>query len=259
MSPVLTEGNNNMSKPRIAFFDFASCEGDQLQIVNLEEKLLELLEHVEVVEFREAMTGKADSYDISFIEGSITRPADEERIKDIRNRSRILVALGACATIGGINSMKNYRDQKTVRREVYGDKWELFDTYPARPVDAVVKVDYKVHGCPINRDEFLNIVKSLLMGQKPFVPNYPICVECKQNGNVCVFEKGMTCVGPVTRAGCGSCCINEGAVCWGCRGLVDDPNIDAHKEVLAKYNLTVDEVMNKFKLYFGWSETKDRI
>ncbi|PIR17750.1 MAG: NADH:ubiquinone oxidoreductase [Deltaproteobacteria bacterium CG11_big_fil_rev_8_21_14_0_20_49_13] len=248
-----------MSKPRVAFFDFASCEGDQLQVVNLEESLLDLLGHVDVVEFREAMKERSDSYDIAFIEGSITRKADEERLKKIRANAKILIALGACATIGGINSLKNYRDQKTVRQEVYGDKWELFDTYPARPIDAVVKVDYKIHGCPINRTEFLNIVKSLLMGQKPCIPNYPICVECKQNGNVCVFEKGMSCVGPVTRAGCGACCVNEGAVCWGCRGLVDNPNTDVHKEVLAKYDLTTDEVLNKFKLYFGWTETKDKV
>lgn len=239
-------------KPKIAFFDFASCEGDQLQIVNLEEKLLELLSHVEVVSFREAMKEHSDNYDIAFIEGSCTRQKDEERLKEIRNNAKIVIALGACAAIGGINCLKNHRDQTTVRKEVYGDKWELFDTYPARPIDAVIKTDYKIHGCPINRDEFLNIVKALLMGQKPFVPNYPICVECKANGNVCVFEKGMTCVGPVTRAGCGSVCINEGAVCWGCRGLVDNPNTDSHKEVLAKYNLTANEVVNKFNLYFGY-------
>jgi len=243
-------------KPRIAFFDFASCEGDQLQIVNLEEDLLELLGHVEVVAFREAMKEHSDNYDIAFIEGSCTRPADEERLKKIRSNAKIVVALGSCAAIGGINCIKNYRDQTVVRKEVYGDKYELFDTYPARPISAVIKVDFSIPQCPINKEEFLRVTKALLTGQTPSIPNYPVCVECKMNGNTCVFELGKTCVGPVTRAGCGACCVNEGAICWGCRGLVDDPNTDAHKEVLAKYNLTPDEVVNKFKLYFGWNDTK---
>lgn len=238
-------------KPRIAFFDFASCEGDQLQVVNLEGQLLELLGHVEVVSFREAMKEHSDNYDIAFIEGSCTRKSDEERLQKIRANAKIVVALGSCAAIGGINCLKNSRDPITVRKEVYGDKYELFDTYPARPIDAVIKVDLKIYGCPIDRTEFVNIVKAVLMGQKPFIPNYPVCVECKANGNVCVFEKGMTCVGPVTRAGCNSCCINEGAICWGCRGLVNNPNTDAHKEVLEKYGLTVDEMKNKFKLYLS--------
>lgn len=243
-----------MTKPRIAFFDFGSCEGDQLQVVNLEEKLLELLEHVEVVAFREAMKEHSDNYDIAFVEGSILRPSDEERLKKIRANAKILVALGSCAAIGGINCLKNFRDEKTVRKEVYGDKFELFETYPARPLDAVVKVDHKIYQCPIDKNEFLSVCKALLTGQKPFIPNYPVCVDCKMAGNVCVFEKGMTCIGPVTRAGCGACCVTEGAVCWGCRGLVDDPNIDAHKEVLDKYGLKAEELMNKFKLYFGWSD-----
>jgi len=242
-------------KPRIAFFDFASCEGDQLQIVNLEEDLLELLGHVEVVSFREAMKEHSDNYDIAFIEGSCTRESDEERLKKIRSNAKLVVALGSCAAIGGINCLKNHRDQTTVRKEVYGDKFELFDTYPARPISAVIKVDFSIPQCPINKEEFLRVAKALLTGQTPSIPNYPICVECKMNGNICVFELGKTCVGPVTRAGCGSACVNEGAICWGCRGLVDNPNTDSHKEVLAKYNLTADEVVNKFKLYFGWNET----
>lgn len=238
-----------MTKPRVAFFDFAGCEGDQLQIANLEEELLELLGHIELVSFREIMKEHSDDYDIAFIEGSCTRPSDEGRLKKIRSNAKIVVALGSCATIGGINCLKNARPPDQVRSEVYGDKADLFETYAARPIDAVIPVDVKIHGCPIHRGEFLNIVKALLMGKKPFIPNYPVCVECKKNENICVFEKGLTCVGPVTRAGCDSCCVNEGAVCWGCRGLIDDPNRDAHREVLEKYGLTTDEVRNKFNLY----------
>ena len=243
-----------MGKPRVAFFDFAGCEGDQLTVINLEEQLLDVLKHVEVVSFREAMKEHSDNYDIAFVEGSCTRRADEERLKKIRASAKIVVAIGACATIGGINALKNTRPLEQVRKEVYGDKWQLHDTYAARGIDQVIKVDHYVHGCPMTKSEFVKVFKALVTGTKPDIPNYPVCVECKQAGNICVFEKGETCVGPITRAGCDACCITEGAVCWGCRGLVDDPNVDAHKEVLEKYGLTVEELKNKFRLYFSHAE-----
>jgi sulfhydrogenase subunit delta len=245
-----------MMKPKVAFFDFAGCEGDQLQIANLEEEILDLLGQVEVVTFREIMKERSDNYDIAFVEGSCTRLQDEERLKRIRKNAKYVVAIGSCATIGGINSLKNYQDLDDVRRAVYGDKAKLFDTYAARPIDAVIPVDAYVHGCPMTREEFLHVVKSLLLGKKPDIPNYPVCVECKKNENVCAFERGQFCVGPVTRAGCNSCCVNEGTICWGCRGMVDNPNENSEKEVLIKYGLTVDDAINKFKLYFGWQERK---
>ena len=241
-------------KPQVAFFDFAGCEGDQLQVVNLEEQLLDLLGQVDIVEFREASTARADKYDIAFIEGSITRPSDEERLKDIRERSTYVVAIGACATIGGINMMKNLHDLEDVKTWVYGDDAGQIETYATRPIDAVVKVDAYVHGCPIDRTEFLQVVKAMLQGKTPELPNYPVCVECKKAENVCVFEKGQFCVGPVTRAGCGACCVTEGSICWGCRGFMDNPNTDAAKEVLSKYGLSLDEVKNKFSLYTACSE-----
>lgn len=243
-----------MSKPRVAFFDFASCEGCQLQIVNLEEDLLQVVEAVDVVSFREAMKEHSDDYDIAFVEGSITRRSDEARIKDIRQNAKVLIALGSCATLGGINCIKNFQELGYVRRFVYGDMASHYETYPARPLKAVVPVDFEIHGCPINRKEFATVVKDLLLGKKPALPNYPVCVECKMAGNVCVFELGMTCMGPVTRAGCGACCVTEGSVCWGCRGLVDDPNADSQREVLAKHGLGVQDILNRFRLYTGFSE-----
>ncbi|MHA2219598.1 MAG: NADH-quinone oxidoreductase subunit B family protein [Candidatus Hodarchaeales archaeon] len=243
-------------KPKVAFFDFAGCEGDQLQIANLEEDLLTLLGHVEVVSFREIMKEHNDNYDIAFVEGSCTRIQDEERLKQIRKNAKIVVAIGSCATIGGINSMRNYRDVNEVKKTVYGENAKLFDAYAARPIDAVINVDIYVHGCPIDRSEFLHVVKSLLLGKEPDIPNYPVCVECKKNENVCAFERDQFCIGPVTRAGCNSCCVNEGTICWGCRGLIDNPNENAQYEVLIKYGLQVDGVIRKFRLYFGWQERK---
>ena len=242
-------------KPRVAFFDFAGCEGCQLQVVNLEEELLDLLGQVEIVNFREVISDRSDQYDIAFVEGSITRESDEARLKEIRENAAYLVAIGACATIGGINAIKNMQNIEDVKRYVYGDGAKYFETCPTRPVDAAVKVDAYVHGCPIDRDEFLQVVKALLLGKTPEIPNYPVCVECKKAENVCTFEKGQFCMGPVTRAGCKATCITEGSICWGCRGFVDNPNTDAQKEILEKYGLDLKDVVNKFRLYTACSET----
>ena len=241
-------------KPRVSFFDFAGCEGCQLQIINLEEEIIDLASKVEIVNFREAISERGQDYDIAFVEGSITRESDEPRLKKIREQASILVALGACACIGGINALKNFQNMEDVKRIVYGDRSHYFDTYPTRPIDAVVPVDYYVRGCPISKNEFLKVVKALLLGKRPEIPNYPVCVECKMKENVCVFEKGMTCLGPVTRAGCEAACPSNGNGCEGCRGLIDDPNTNAQKDILQKYDLTVEEAVGKFRIFDGYQE-----
>jgi coenzyme F420-reducing hydrogenase gamma subunit len=238
-------------KPKVAFFDFASCEGCQLQVINLEEPIVDLLEIVDVVSFREAMKEHSDDYDIAFVEGSIARPMDEERLKSIREKAKILVALGACACIGGINSLRNRFSTEEVKERVYGDTCgnKYFDVFPLKAVDEVVKVDYYIHGCPIDRDEFCKVVTSLALGKRPEIPNYPVCVECKKRGNVCVFETGDFCLGPVTRAGCNARCPTNGSGCKGCRGLIDDPNTDSEIEVLQKYGLTLQDALDRFGLF----------
>ena len=243
-----------MEKPRVAFFDFASCEGCQLQVINLEEDLLKVIEAIEIVSFREATKDHSDDYDIAFVEGSITRRSDEARLKGIRAHAGVLVALGSCAALGGINCIKNFHSEAYVRKFVYGDKAFQYETYPARPLKAVVPVDFEIPGCPINRKEFAAVVKAFLQGKKPQIPNFPVCVECKMAENRCVFEKALTCMGPVTRAGCGACCVTEGSFCWGCRGLVDDPNIDSEREILAKHGMGVQDILASFRLYTGFSE-----
>lgn len=241
-------------KPKIAFFDFASCEGCQLQVVNLEEEMLDVVGVVDIVQFREAMTEKTDDYAIAFVEGSITREKDIPRLKKIREQAAVLVALGACACIGGVNCLKNFQPLPEVRKYVYGDKADWYETFAARPIDAVVPVDYYIHGCPIHKEEFLKVVKSLLLGKKPEIPTYPVCVECKRVGNVCVFELGMTCLGPVTRAGCGAWCPTYRDNCVGCRGLIPDPNTHAEKGVLEKYGLTVEQAIGQFRIFLGYAE-----
>ena len=240
-----------MGKPRIAIFDFACCEGCQLQIVNLEEEMLDLLGVADVVEWREAISEQSDQYDIAVVEGSITRPEDEKRIQLVRSRAKILIALGACATIGGVNKLKNNFDLDDVKKCIYGkdaNKPHL-DTSLTKAVDEVVKVDYYVHGCPIDRKEFTYIVRCILMGKNPETPEYPVCVECKSKGNPCLWEYGQLCLGPVVRAGCGARCPSSGFRCFGCRGYVPDPNVNAAKDVVERYNLRIDDLRTKMVLF----------
>jgi coenzyme F420-reducing hydrogenase gamma subunit len=240
-----------MDRLRVAIFDFACCEGCQLQIVNLEEEILDLIDAVNVVEWREAMSEQSHEYEIAIIEGSITRPEDEKRLEIIRTRAKILIALGACATIGGINKLKNNFDLAEVKRCVYGKAANMphLDTAPTKAVDEVVKVDYKVHGCPIDRKEFTYVVRCLLMGKRPEIPDVPVCVDCKSKGNVCLWDYGQVCLGPVIRAGCGARCPSSGFRCFGCRGYVDNPNVNAAKDVIERYGLTVDVLKGKMVLF----------
>ncbi len=240
-----------MSKPRLAIFDFACCEGCQLQIVNLEEEILDLIGAVDVVEWREAMSEQSTEYDIAIVEGSITRPEDEERVKVIRSRAKVLIALGACATIGGVNKLKNNFDLDEVKSCVYGKDASMphLETAMTKAVDEVVKVDFNIHGCPIDRKEFTYIVRSLLLGKTPEIPEWPVCVECKAKGNPCLWEYGQVCLGPIIRAGCGARCPSSGFRCFGCRGYIDNPNVDAAKDVIEKYNLNIDDLKTKMVLF----------
>jgi coenzyme F420-reducing hydrogenase gamma subunit len=240
------------AKPKVAFFDFASCEGCQLQIANLEQDVIGLAELVDIVEFREVLTGKAPAYDIAFIEGAITRDEDEERIKDVRARTKVLVALGQCAVSGGIPRLKNaYSNLDDAKKIVYGDSYNMphLNTYHTKAVNEVVKVDLYLPGCPINKDEFLRFVKEISLGIMPKLPNYPVCVECKLQENECLFDLGQICLGPLTRAGCNAICPSNGVPCDACRGTVDNPNKNAMHEILEKYNYTVDEIKRKINLF----------
>jgi coenzyme F420-reducing hydrogenase gamma subunit len=245
-----------MAKLKTAVFDFACCEGCQLQIYNMEEEILDLLTLVNPVEWREAMSDQSDDYDVAIIEGSITRREDEKPLKEIRQKAKILIALGACATIGGVNKIKNNFEMEDVKEYVYGDdaRRAHLNTYPTKAVGEIVKVDYMVHGCPINVQEFAYIVRCLAMGKEPKIPNNPVCVECKMKENVCRFEYGEICLGPVIRAGCDAKCPSSGMWCFGCRGYVDDPNIHAAKDVMEQYDKTIDDLRGKMILFAGEQE-----
>ncbi len=248
-----------MSKPRVAFFDFSSCEGCQLQIVNLEEAVIDVIKLVDIVAFREAMKEHSDDYDIAIVEGSITRPMDVERIKKIRENAKILIALGACAHLGGVQRLGNQWTPEENKAEVYsrhpggpestGDDNPFFEKPRHLALDEVVKVDYVIPGCPIDKGEFAKVLIALLTGKKPPIPDYPVCVECKKKENICMFEIGKFCMGPLARAGCGAACPSAGNECEACRGYVSDPHNNAHMEVLKKYGLTPQEIMQRNTMF----------
>ncbi len=235
-----------MAKPRIAFFDFACCEGCQLQVINLEAELLDVLDHVDIVTFREAMSEKSDDYDIAFIEGSITRASDIPRLEKIRENATVLIALGACATIAGVNALKNRRTPQENLRIVYGDDGDKFETFPVRPIDQVVEVDYYLHGCPIDKNEFLEMVKALLMGTAPKQWTSAVCVECKLRENECVYDLGRLCMGPISRGGCDAICPAYGNSCEACRGILPDANIPSMVEVLKAHGASEAEIERRF-------------
>ena len=246
-------------KPKVAFFSFASCEGCQLTLLELEDDLLDILNLVEIVNFREVIDCRRDDYDIAFLEGSVTQPEDVEVVQRIREKAKIIVAIGACATTGGVNAIKNNSPNlDELRRYVYGEKYHCFDTFAVRPHKAVVPVDYELHGCPMSKREFKELLTCLVTGRQWRQKNYPLCVECKQNGNICLYHKGIVCLGPVVRAGCDSICPNNGDKCEGCRGLVDNPNTDAAKEVLAEFGYTVDGILDKFRMFNSTSEVAQK-
>jgi len=240
------------ARPKVAFFEFTSCEGCQLTVVDSLQTHPELLEAVEIVRFREAMSEKGDDYLVAFIEGSCTRPSDETHLKAIREKAGVVVALGACAHLGGVNAIRNRQELPDVRRYVYGDKAEWYETYPARPISAVIPIEAFIPGCPIDRQEFVRVVTAVLQGRAPQLPDYPLCVECKLKENVCLYQRGKTCLGPITRAGCDAICPTYGDSCEGCRGLIPNPNIDSLKTVLGEHGLSVEGTMAKMTLFLTY-------
>ncbi|MDO8804825.1 MAG: cytochrome B [Elusimicrobiota bacterium] len=239
-----------MTKPKIAFFDLSCCEGCQLQLANMGELLLDVLELVDVVEFREVMSEKWEgNFDVALVEGSVTDDHSEERLKAIRGRSKVLVAFGACAATGGVNGMKNSFDLEEIGKYVYGADHKSFPTRKTRPLHQVVKVDYTINNCPAYIPELVEVLKHILKGLPYAVPDYPVCVECKFNENVCMYERGAACMGPVTRAGCGSQCINNNNICYGCRGMVSNPRENAARDIMAKYNITPELIAKKMEMY----------
>jgi coenzyme F420-reducing hydrogenase gamma subunit len=241
-----------MTRPKVAFFDFSSCEGCQLQIANLGEALFDVLDLVELVEFREVMSEKwSGRYTVTFAEGSINSDESAGKLRMLRERSDVLVAFGSCAATGGVNGMQNRIPREKRLVMVYGDQWRGTKTRDVRAIHQVVKVDYTLFGCPINPKEFLSLLKAILGGISWQAADNAVCVECKFNENVCMYDRGATCLGPITRGGCNSWCVNNGNVCYGCRGMVSNPNRAGAEEVLRAHGLKPELIAGKMGMYTG--------
>ena len=247
-------------RPRAAFFSFGSCEGCQLQVLSVEDVLLDLIEAIEIVNFREAIDERSDDYDVAFVEGSIVRPEDVEEIQLIRRRARILVAIGGCACLGGVNAIRNRRSPTEIAKEVYWGRQDgVFKTLAeAAPLASVVTVDYEVRGCPIDRAEFLACVRSLLAGTSPYVPPFAVCVECTMRGTLCLLERGVPCLGTVARAGCGAVCPAYGAPCEACRGFHDAPNIEALGEAFFRHEMPRTLAAEKLQLFNNFKDVREQ-
>ncbi len=246
-----------MSKPRIAFFDFSCCEGCQLQVLNCEDELLDLLALVDIVQFREAMTEADWNFDIAFVEGSITREQDEPRLKKIREAAKLVIAIGACSGMAGINAIRNAMPIDKAKEIVYGNKKDAFESTFARPIDTVIKVDGYIPGCPIDRKDFLRTVQALLVGKKPPDHDYPVCQECRLRENECLLTVGIPCMGPITRGGCDAIEPTFGSPCIGCRGLVSEANIESGKQMLEKHGLTIEDI-SKYMTIFNSFQKEEK-
>ena len=239
-------------KIKIGSFDFTCCEGCQLQLANKEDTLVDFLNLLEVVNFREISSDRGEDYDIALIEGSISRQDEVERLKKIRERAKVLVAVGTCACFGGVNQIKNKFEIEDVVREVYGD--DPVETLPVRKISDVVKVDLEIPGCPVSKEEVEKVVVDLVTGAEIKFPKYPVCVECRRNINTCVFDLGLLCLGPITRAGCGAVCTTGKTGCIGCRGPAEEANYEEFRQVLEEHGFTLREALERVNFYGGLPE-----
>lgn len=256
MQQTRTYLGNIIPKPRIAFFEFTSCEGCQLQLLNDEQNLPEFLDLMEIVNFREAMSEASDRYDIAFVEGSISCSEEIERLQEIRSRANLLVAFGSCACFGGVNQLRNgFSDSSHPMRLIYGNAKIPADPLPkVLPLHAVVKVDLEIFGCPVLKREVETIVTDLLIGKNITHPKYPVCLECTASGHICLFELGEACLGPVTRGGCNAWCPAVRSGCQGCRGPAEVANLQQLQEIFQKRAIPLEVLLDSLECFGGFPD-----
>ena len=244
-----------MEKPKTGVFSLTGCGGDQLMILNLEDVLLELLGRFDIKSFQEASSYHEETeLDIAFVEGSVSTENDLKKLKEVREKSKMLIAIGDCAIGGCVQAMRNGQMSMAERmKKVYGVEEDYYDVLEAKGLAEYVKVDLEVPGCPIEKEEIFRTITSLLHGDMPEQIDYPVCVECKLNGYLCVLiEKGMPCLGPIITAGCDARCPSLGLDCIGCRGPIkDETNAAAELEVLLKKGYDEKYIINRLRVFGG--------
>ncbi|MFJ2349883.1 NADH-quinone oxidoreductase subunit B family protein [Streptomyces antimycoticus] len=248
------------SRPSLAVWKFASCDGCQLTLLDCEDELLPLTDRVRITHFLEMSSAEdsrepatlagAGPYDLSLVDGSITTAEDVRRIHRIRRISRRLVTIGACATAGGIQALRNFADVEEFRAAVYASPEYIATLDTSTPISAHVPVDFELRGCPIDRGQLLEVITAFLAGRKPNVSGHSVCFECKRRGTTCItVAQGIPCLGPVTHAGCGALCPAYGRGCYGCFGPMVQPNLEAMVRELRHDGMTERDIVRVFRTF----------
>ena len=242
--------------PSLAVWKFASCDGCQLSLLDCEDELLAVVGRVKIANFPEASRAVVRGpYNVSLVEGSITTPHDEERIHKIRRMSKILITIGACATAGGIQALRNFKDVDEFISIVYANPGYIKTLSKSTPIADHVAVDFELRGCPINKYQLLEVITALLAGRKPNIPTYSVCMECKRKGNVCVMvAHGTPCLGPVTQAGCGAICPSYNRGCYACFGPKETPNTASLADWFKQMEMGEHDLVRAFRGFNAYAE-----
>lgn len=243
-------------KPRVAIFKLASCDGCQLQLLNLEDELLEIAGKVEICYFPEARSRMLEGpYDVALVEGSVTTEHDLDLVRDIRRKSQMLITLGACANAGGIQALRNLQDVDEYTRAIYANPAYIHTLSQSTPVASHVAVDFAINGCPISREQLVEVLTAVLLGRPPQLPAHAVCVECKRKGVVCVLvSKNTACLGPITHAGCGAVCPSFNRGCFGCYGPMESANADSLCQNLLGRGIPRGDLLHLLNGFTGWAE-----
>ena len=241
-----------MGKPSVGIYGLTGCAGDQLAILNCEDELLDIAGALDIECFPMVMTGNDEAcpLDIVFVEGAVVQPEDDAILRKLRDRAKLLVAIGTCAVWGGVQAMKNEISREELTRQVYGPAGRKFETFAAQPLSHFVNVDMAISGCPIEKEQILQAVAALLHGDLPRLPSYSVCAECKMAEYPCVLiERGELCLGPITVAGCNARCPSYNRFCIGCRGPVEKAHISSEIQVLREKGFTWVDIQNRLRTF----------
>jgi coenzyme F420-reducing hydrogenase gamma subunit len=243
-------------KPKLAVWKFASCDGCQLSLLDCEDQLLSVVGEVDIANFAEASRAVIKGpYDLSLVEGSITTPHDAERIHHIRRASKFLVTIGACATAGGIQALRNFADVEKFTSIVYATPAYIRTLSKSTPISEHIKVDFELRGCPINKLQLVEVLSAFLNNRKPVTPAHSVCLECKLRGTVCVMvAHGTPCLGPVTHAGCGAICPSYDRGCYGCFGPMESPNTKSLSDGWVRLGTKEADLVRAFRGFNAYAE-----
>ena len=244
-------------KPKLAVWKFASCDGCQLSLLDCEDELLEVAGEIEIANFPEASRAVVKGpYDLSLVEGSITTPHDAERIHQVRRVSKFLVTIGACATAGGIQALRNFMDVRKFMSIVYATPAYIETLSKSTPISEHIPVDFELRGCPINKSQLLEVISAFLNHRKPNTPPHSVCIECKLRGTVCVMvAHGTPCLGPVTHAGCGAICPAYNRGCYGCFGPMESPNTKSLSHGWARLGTKESDLVLAFRGFNAYADS----